>query len=458
MAYNIIIGGGITGLFSAHVLQKRMPHIPVILVEAATKIGGLLKSKNYKDHGAFDYGIHAFYETGVDEIDNYFLDLPIDWKFLTGYNRDLGGAAWENKINYDAPYLDVSTHKKQGQYLRELWAAIDSKGPAIPPKNAQDWLSFRYGISLTENILAKAIAARQHQSAKDVHWLAARVQGLERVVACDERTVLENYKTSKFSSRIAFPNQREYPAEIIPNRKTYYPKDIGIGQVIKAIGKDLQQRGVTILTSAKLVHAKSGPGKVESVALRHSDGNIREYDVHSVVCSAPLPAFLFALDKKPPAQSFKPPHQTVICNFISRVKPNDGGLYYIFLHGHPRMHRVSFPYNYSDEDIGKRGGYPLCVEAVYPREENTDKAAQMALSGLIESGVIYQTDDIIFQNSYVSQGGYPNMCVENIDALEFYRNYIAEMQLSNLKSVGILSRDDLFFQFDLIKHANEILA
>lgn len=50
------------------------------------------------------------------------------------------------------------------------------------------------------------------------------------------------------------------------------------------------------------------------------------------------------------------------------------------------------------------------------------------------------------------------MSVGNIDALAFYRNYITDMQLSNLKSVGILSRDDLFFQFDLIKHANEILA
>ena len=457
MEYNIVIGGGITGLFSAHTLQKRMPKTPVIIVEAAPQIGGLLKSKYYKSHGAFDYGIHAFYETGIAEIDEYFLGLPIDWTFLTGYERDLGGAAWKTRVNYDAPYLDVTSDENQNRYFDEMQTIINCEEDGTPKLNSQDWLSSRFGTSLTQNYLAEAIEARQHQPAKDVHWLAAMVQGLGRVVACDENTVLKNYKNPHFSKRLAFPNQRNYPIDILPDRRSYYPKNIGIGQVINAIGKDLTRRGVSILTSAKIVHAKSAPNKVESVDILHNDGKMRCFDVKNIVCSAPLPAFLFSLEKKPPPQAFKPPHQTVICNFISKTRPKDGDLYYIFLHGHPRLHRVSFPYNYSEENLDRRGGYPFCVEAVYPRGEDATAAADLALSGLVEANIISDPADILFQDSYVSSGGYPNMSIGNIKALEFYRKYVSDMNLSNLKSVGVLSRESLFFQFDLIKHANDIL-
>jgi len=458
MAYNIVIGGGITGLFSAHTLQKRWPGIPVIVIESAAEIGGLLKSKHYDGYGAFDYGIHAFYETAISEIDDYFLNLPIEWKFLTGYSRDLGGAAWKENVNYDAPYIDVRNARNNAQYIREMDTEIKKLTSKNAPKNAQQWLTSRFGATLTKDIFAEAISARQHQPPEDVHWLAAKVQGLGRVVACDEDVVLKRYKDSRFSSRIAFPNQRSYPADIIPDRKAYYPKNIGIGQVINAIGKDLKARGVTILTSARLLQTKLGAGKVDSVNIQHDDGQIRSYDVANIICSAPLPALLFTLDKRPPSQPFSPPHQTVICNFISKTKPNDGALYYIYLHGHPRLHRVSFPYNYSDEDIDKRGGYPLCVEAVYPRQETVENAHETALNGLIEAGIIQAADEIVFQDSYVSAGGYPNLSTGNIKALEFFRHYISEMKVSNIHSVGVLSRDDLFFQFDLIKHANDILV
>ena len=72
MKVNIVVGGGITGIFSACLLKKKFPQDHVQLIEGSSNLGGLLKSVNYRGIGFFDYGVHTFYETGIHEIDDFF--------------------------------------------------------------------------------------------------------------------------------------------------------------------------------------------------------------------------------------------------------------------------------------------------------------------------------------------------------------------------------------------------
>ena len=69
---NVIIGGGITGIFCAHLMKMLHPTTETIIIDRATALGGLLKSVDYGDFGKFDYGVHTFYETGIIEIDQFF--------------------------------------------------------------------------------------------------------------------------------------------------------------------------------------------------------------------------------------------------------------------------------------------------------------------------------------------------------------------------------------------------
>ena len=93
MKVNVVVGGGITGIFSAYFLKKKFPQDHVQLIESSSNLGGLLKSFNYREFGFFDYGVHTFYETGIYEIDNFFQKHKPEggWNFLEGYERDLGG-------------------------------------------------------------------------------------------------------------------------------------------------------------------------------------------------------------------------------------------------------------------------------------------------------------------------------------------------------------------------------
>lgn len=456
MKYNVVLGGGITGLYSAHILNKRFPGIPVLLVESAAEVGGLLKSVDYGEHGCFDYGVHTFYETGVEEIDSYFLNLPVDWKFLTDYKRDLGGTCWNNNLECDAPYLDMRSLSPNSvpQMRQQIDELVTVKG-ANDAISASDHLVAHFGQKISDEFMIKAIEARQHQPASEVHALAAKVQGLGRVVLFDHDTVLEHYKNRDFSARIAFPDQSDYPADILPAKRGYYPKKYGLQQVIDALETDLTKRGVTILTSAKLKRTKLADTRVEAITILHDDQEI-EFEVNRFVCSVPIPAFLFSLDDKPTPQPYAPAHQTVICNLIIDEPPRDHGMYYLWFHGHDRVHRVSFPNNFSDEDPTKTG-YRICVECVYPHGSDASDATDMVVETLRQAKIINAAQNTVFSDSFVSPGGYPNLSISNINSLAYYRDFIAAKNLSNFDNVGILSRDDMFFQFDLIKHANEVL-
>lgn len=459
-AVNLVIGGGITGLYSAHILNKRDPQTPVIVLEAAPEIGGLLKSTTYEHAGTFDTGIHTMYETGTTEIDSYFKNLPIDWHFMSGYARDLGGAAWDSKINYNAPFLDLTAAPQREKIRAEIGAQIDTPAPLTPPcQNADAWLANHFGTTAKDKYFAPAIAARQFQPATQIHPLAAKIQGLCRLSIDNEEQVRANYRDAAYSARVGFPNQRTYPEDILTSKRTYYPKNIGMGAVMTAIANDLRARGVDIQTSSKLVWSRKSGGRISQAGVKAANGETNTLEVKSIVCAVPLPAVLFTIeDGKPPPQAFAPAHQTVICNLLVKPEPRHEGIYYIYFHGHDRLHRISFPFNYSKEDIEKRGGYPICAECIYPRGEDPSGTTQMVIDELIKSKVIGGKDDVTFSHAYTSNGGFPNLSTDNIAALTFYREFAKESRLENLHSVGVLSREDLFFQFDLIRHAHEVLA
>ena len=56
---NIVVGGGITGIFSAYLLKSLYPEKNVVIIENDNELGGLLKSKCYKEYGKFDFGVHT---------------------------------------------------------------------------------------------------------------------------------------------------------------------------------------------------------------------------------------------------------------------------------------------------------------------------------------------------------------------------------------------------------------
>ena len=456
---HVVVGGGITGLFSAHLLAERDPATPVIVVERDVVPGGLLRSHDYPGLGRFDYGIHAFYETGVPAIDDYLIGLHDDWRFHEGHARDLGGASLGGRTNLDAPYLDLRDHPKAGAFRAEIDALVAACDCAPgqrcdPSPSARALFEAKFGPSLTDAVLAPVIEARQHLPADAVDPLAAALLGLGRVVLFEEEEVRRRYREPRFSSRIAFPDQRRYPDDLLTGRRAFYPRRPGIGAVIRRMVEDLEDRGVRVLTGTGLAAIERRGRRIEAVRLATPEGD-RRVGVASLVCAVPLPAvarFLPEIALRPPARR---PHRTLVCNIVTREAPADGGVHYVYLHGHKRAHRASFLRNYS----GPRAeGHAICVELVYPDGHEAGDARTQATGALVGAGLVTDPDAFVHADVQAAPGGFPDLSLAATESLRGCREQVDALGIENLGNVGVLSRDDLFFQFDLLRHAEAVLS
>ena len=111
---NLIVGGGLAGLIIAKKLlfQKKKD---IVLVEATDQLGGLLKSHNYENHGAFDMGTHYFANVYGEEI-NEILQKTLnkeDWSIHKGVRSDLSGVYHNGKWNLDTVFVDLFSYSKE---------------------------------------------------------------------------------------------------------------------------------------------------------------------------------------------------------------------------------------------------------------------------------------------------------------------------------------------------------
>lgn len=458
---HLVVGGGIAGLYAAHLLKRKHPESAVVIVEQAPEVGGLLQSFDYGEQGIFDRGVHTFYETGNADVDDFFLSLlpEDDWKFLTDYKRDLGGSWFEGRVQYDTPYPNLSDLDPARR--AELVAGFfENLAPNQAPSEDMDVMSYaraRFGDAIAEQVIRPAIEARQHMPAEDIHWLAMNVQGLGRVALLPTEAIEVLAEAPGFAARLAFPDQLNYPEKYLSGKRAYYPAKFGLSRFIGKLETRLKEAGIEILTSAKLGGLELSDGKCTAANITLNDGTSRKLDTASVHWSVGMPALAATLKLDMSQYSFDPPHQTVICNLLMSEKPNCEGTYYAFYHGHDRIHRISFGYNYAD-DVGPHGQFPMSIELVYPKGADTSNVTAEVEAWLRADGVIGDSSIVTFAKGEVLRGGYPSLSCKNVGAMFAMRNDILQQDIANLTPIGILAKDNLFFQFDIIQHIHELLG
>lgn len=454
----VVVGGGISGLFAAWLLKQRQPEASVVVLESEAECGGLLRSFNYGDHGRFDYGVHTLYETGVARIDEAILGtLPDeDWSFHYGREKDLGASWLDGRLQFDTPYPVLSDRPDADELIADFIRSLGTS-PVAACDDALGELSRLYGTKIAERLLIPAIEARQHLPAEQIHRLALQVYGIGRIAALPLETVLRLAELKGFNSRIAFPDQRKSPFHLISDKKVFYPKAGHLSHFTDQFVDRVRKLGVTIVNGANLRSIDASKGQITKISFEHPEIGYESVDVSVLCWCAGIPSIARMLGLGAFLSDMVRPPTTVICNMLVDQMPNSGGVYYGYFHGKPVAHRFSFPANVSGVTRSD-GLWPIALELIYPAGSDTQNAVATCEEAFRSTGIIQPETKVVFAKAETLKSGYPSLSTKNISALRMTRDAIVDLGISNLMLFGPLVRDDLFFQFDVLRHVEETIG
>ena len=457
---NIVVGGGITGIFSAYLLKSLYPEKNVVIIENDSELGGLLKSKCYKEYGKFDFGVHTFYETGIQFIDDFFIENQPDsgWNFLNGYERDKGACILDGKINFNSPYIDLRNLPldRLSRYRSEIIHNLKFKNNKKSyKKNATEYLKKIFGKSLTRDYFKNLISARQHSNADEIHKTSVMIQKLDRVVLFDLDELLGQNIPEKLKNISAFPDQLNYPKKFLTDKRVFYPNKIGIDNAIRALIEHIVKIGVKIFTNSKIKKIEFNKNRIENICLQRNYDEYNKIKTDNIIWTVPPFSLYKLLFPKIEFPIFDPPKKTIIINILTSEAPNSQGVYWMLSHGHEFIHRISFPNNYSNET--EQSSFKICVECILEKDASILRIKEKVINFLVRNELISSRSSIIFSDLVVAPGGFPNLSLKNVNGLEKIRDEVNDIGINNFFNVGILSQDDMFFQFDLIKNCYEKL-
>lgn len=454
----VVVGGGISGLFSAWLLKQRKPNADVLLLESEPECGGLLRSFDYGKHGRFDYGVHTLYETGVPNIDEAILGtLPHhDWRFLSGREKDLGASWLDGRLQFDTPYPVLSDRDDCDELIADFLRSFGTSS-SDPCEDARSELVRLYGAKIAERLLIPAIEERQYLPAADIHSLALKVYGIGRIAALPLETVLKLAEIKGFNSRIAFPDQRQSPFHLISDKQAFYPKAGHLSHFTQRFIERVKALGVRIVNGANVRGITLANGGIGKIVYETAQGSIHHVDVELVSWCAGLFSATRILGLGGSLSGMVRPPTTVICSMLVDRMPKSGGVYYGYFHGKPLANRFSFPANVTGVERPD-GLWPIALELIYPAGSDTADAVSLSEDAFRSSGIIQDETKVVFAKAEVLKAGYPSFSCASIAALKAARDEFLEQRISNLLLFGPLVRDDLFFQFDVLRHIEETLG
>jgi protoporphyrinogen oxidase len=333
----LIVGGGTTGLMAATLLSQAWPDWNIVLVEKSKALGGLLRSFDYGEHGRFDCGAHNFQETLIPELDHLFLSLlPAEqWHVLAGREREIAGHYYQGKLRDNTPFVDLrglpeSLYK---DCVQDFFWNLNQQNPERinqDPEGAYAFCLQQYGPVITEAVIQPILFKLFGQEIHSLHQLPLMFLHLNRVAFLDEALVADLTSSQVLRSRIAFSDQRDLPLERSAGKRNFYPKKLGMQQLIDAFERRLRHRNVTILTEATISELEQANGRISSVTINQSGQEPHQLMVEHVIWTAGIHPLAMTLGLQNPDDCFDPPLRTAFVHLQLNETLQASDLYYIY--------------------------------------------------------------------------------------------------------------------------------
>lgn len=278
----IILGGGLSGLSSGHVLTKA--GLAVSVYERDAAVGGL--SKTIERNGfRFDLGGHRFF-TRDERIDAFVRDLLGD-ELLTVHRS--------SKIYLRRKYFDYPLKPLNAMFglgipttariitdygIEAVKRAINRK----EGRSLEDWVVGKFGRTMF-NIYFKEYSEKVwgiDSSRISAEWVAQRIKGLSLSKAVTNAFF-------KFSGRglATLTDSFLYPS-------------LGIGRLADRLRDEIEKRN-DVFTGTRVVHVNHAGCRVESISVRNQD-RMFTIPADEFISSIPLTRLVGMLNPAPPAR------------------------------------------------------------------------------------------------------------------------------------------------------------
>lgn len=250
MKPHVVIGGGIGGLVAAWSLRRRFPGAPIIVLEQAPHLGGLLAGTRYPEAGlGFDQGTHIFQETGDAEIDA-FIRSAIPPEALVLLAGDYAGAVFRARLQPNSHFPDLRHLGPAGAPLRES-LVHHAAGAAFSAEFGRaealaDVARRRFGPAYAETFVLPVLGAMFRTEPDRLAAFALLLPGLTRAVTLDAAEWEKAVQVPALRAILGYPEQRELPAAFRHGRRSFYTRGVGSAGVVHALAAALARDGVSI--------------------------------------------------------------------------------------------------------------------------------------------------------------------------------------------------------------------
>jgi len=449
----VIIGGGISGLTSAYFLAKKGYKVHV--VEKNKELGGLLRSFDYGEHGHFDYGAHNILETGIDDLDEFYLSLLAsdDWQItrtLNGQTRALTGLLYRDKLQQNSPFIDLRNHPKVASYIGDFFLNIE-KHPkpsvGIECGDADSYSRYLFGDLITDDIIVPALQKLYGKKSTELNAMVLHLTQFTRIGLFEESIMQELVTTRIIGSRLAYTEQLSLPDQYGKSLKSFYPKKYGIYRVIDAIKVKLDELGIAFHMEETITDITIKNNKINQVSIGN---NLIKADVVISTIGFSSLVGLLSLDVR--GLSFDKAPQTVMTNILIDKPLKVGELSFIYSYDKgSNIFRLDNYQNYC-QAAKRKGGYAITIESLLLTDKLDDDKLQFELIKELKHYQLIEDDtQINFIKTERIIGGFPMLSQNNINIINNLREQVSKLAITNLITVGVLSEVGLFFENQVVQ-------
>lgn len=392
----LVVGGGIAGIYSSILLQKK--GYQVTLVDSAPKLGGLLNSIDYENGDTFDYGTHFIAGAEDPEIDSIILNEQFQ-KTWNKFPNEYAGNFFANQLTDNCIFVHAQKLPRE-EYVEGLADLVE----ALPcddqnSENSEEQLIKRFGKGFTNSVYKPALTKLFGvESLKDLIVGAHRRFGMKRIVVGSPESSRELKKSAYLDDKIAFHQFSEGSA----SRPQYYPKDHGAQEWIKYLQEDAEALGVKILTSTNVTNIEYEGKDIKSATLNGEE----KLSIDQLVWTAPL--FFLAkaasLDIK-----MSPPilRRTTLLNYTFNKAPKTPCHFFFCYDPNYLAFRVTLYSNLQPEKTEKTGRHRVTVEVLSSPKDSSEEYLNEVKKQLINMKIFDEDVETLFQDKVDVPNGFP---------------------------------------------------